>query len=195
MIVVIGSHSHKIGKTSIVCAILRGTPEIRWTAVKISSNGRGLSAGFESFEENAPSETCDTGRYLAAGAAEAYWLRASDADMGRAAAFVRALAADGRAMIVESNRIVERVRPDLYALALDYSVDDFKDSARRLFVRADAYLRVRSDIRRPRWDNVPVERLSGCPVYDVAPPDYRPRGFVRDLRARLYLPVAREAVA
>jgi hypothetical protein len=91
MILAIGSHSRKIGKTSIVCAIMRGTPEIRWTAVKISSNRRGLSAGFESFEETAAGETCDTGRYLAAGAAEAYWLRATDADMDRAAAFVRAL--------------------------------------------------------------------------------------------------------
>jgi hypothetical protein len=98
-------------------------------------------------------------------------------------------------MIIESNRIVERIRPDLYALALDFSVDDFKDSARRLFVGADAYLRVRSDIRRPSWENVDVERLSACSVYDVAPPDYRPRGFVRDLRTRLDLPVAKEAAA
>jgi hypothetical protein len=94
MIVAIGSHSRKVGKTSIICAMLRGTPEIRWTAVKISSNRRGLSAGFESFKETASGETCDTGRYLAAGAAEAYWLRAADADMDRAASFVRALATD-----------------------------------------------------------------------------------------------------
>lgn len=195
MILAVGSHSRKIGKTSIVCAILRGTPEIRWTAIKISSNRRGLSAGFESFEETAAGETCDTGRYLAAGAAEAYWLRATDAEMGQAAAVVRTLGADGRAMIIESNRIVERIRPHLYALALDYGVGDFKDSARRLFVRADAYLRVRSDTRRPRWENVDVERLSALPVYEVAPPDYRPRSFARDLRGRLDLPVAREAVA
>jgi hypothetical protein len=97
--------------------------------------------------------------------------------------------------IVESNRIVEHIHPDLYALALDFSIDDFKDSARRLFRRADAYLRVRSDVRRPRWDNVAVERLSAHPVYEIAPPDYRPRGFVRDLRDRLGLPVTREAVA
>lgn len=195
MILAIGAHSRKIGKTSIVCAIVRGTPEIRWTAVKISSNRRGLSAGFESFEQTAAGATCDTERYLAAGAAEAYWLRAADADMDRAAAFVRGLGADGRALIIESNRIVERIRPELYALTLDYGVDDFKDSARRLFARADAYLRVRSDLRSPRWENVDVERLSALPVYEVAPPDYRPRGFVRDLRARLNLPVAREAVA
>lgn len=195
MILAIGAHSRKIGKTSIICAILRGAPEVRWTAVKISSNRRGLSAGFESIEETAPGETCDTGRYLAAGAAQAYWLRAADAEMERAAAFVRTLAADGRHLIVESNRIVERIRPDLYALALDFSVDDFKESARRLFRRADAYLRVRSEVRGPRWDNVAVERLSEHPVYEVAPPDYRPQGFVRDLRDRLGLPVARQAVA
>lgn len=105
------------------------------------------------------------------------------------------MAADGRNLIVESNRIVERIRPDLYALALDYGVEDFKDSARRLFERSDAYLRVRSDVRRPQWDNIAVERLSERPVYEVAPPDYRPRGFIRDLRGRLGLPVAREAVA
>ena len=195
MILAIGSHSRKIGKTSIVCAILRGTPEIRWTAIKISANRRGLAQGFQCHREMEPGETCDSGRYLAAGAAEAYWLRAADTEMDRAAVFIRTLAADGRHLIVESNRVVEHIRPDFYALALDYRVADFKDSARRLFARADAYLRVRSDIGRPRWDNVAVERLSARPVYEVAPPDYRPRGFVRDLRGRLGLPVAREAVA
>lgn len=195
MILAIGSHSRKIGKTSVVCAIIRGTPEVRWTAIKISSNRRGLSSGFDSFEEMAASETCDTGRYLAAGATEAYWLRATDAEMDCAAAFVRILEADKRALIIESNRIVERIRPDLYTMALNYDVDDFKDSAQRSFARADVYLRVRSDLRRPRWHNVDVERLSRLPVYEVIPPDYTPSGFLMDLRARLELPVVREAVA
>ncbi|MBL8215208.1 MAG: hypothetical protein JNK87_31100 [Bryobacterales bacterium] len=196
MILAIGSHSRKIGKTSVVCAIIRGTPEVRWTAIKISSNRRGLSSGFDSFEEMVASETCDTGRYLAAGATEAYWLRATDAEMDRAAAFVRILEADNRALIIESNRIVERIHPDLYTMALNYDVDDFKDSARRSFARADAYLRVRSDLRRPpRWQNVDVERLSRLPVYEVIPPDYAPSGFLMDLRSRLELPVVRESVA
>ncbi len=195
MLVVIGSHSRKVGKTSIVCAILRGTPEIRWAAVKISSNRTGASGGFECFEETAQRDDRDTGRYLHAGAAESYWLRATDKRMAAAAAYVQALADGDRHLIVESNRIVEHVPPDLYALALDFQIADFKDSARRLFERADAYLLVQSPVARLQWQNIPVERIRTRPVFEVAPPDYRPRGFIRELRERLGLPVAREAVA
>lgn len=84
MILAIGSHSRKIGKTSIICAILRGTPEIRWAALKISSNRRGVAQGFQHYQDTEPGESCDTGRYLAAGAAAAYWLRAADTEMDRA---------------------------------------------------------------------------------------------------------------
>lgn len=144
---------------------IRGTPEIRFTAIKISSNRRGISTSFESFEETAAGWTCDTGRCLAAGAA--------DTEMDRVAAFVRTLDADNRVMKIESDRIVECIGPDLHAMALNYDVDD----------------------RRRGWDNVNVERLSRLPVYEVTPPDCRPRGFITDLRAGLDLPVVREAVA
>ena len=195
MIIAVGSHSRKIGKTSIICAIVRGTPEMAWTVVKISSNRRGMSGGCQCFEETAPGPHCDTARSPAAGAPRAYWLRAADPDMAAAAEFVRSLSAADRPMIVESNRIVEHVRPELYALALNFSVTDFKDSARRLFARADAFLAVRSSANRPRWHNVDIERLRTTPVYTVAPDDYRPRGLIRELRDRLGLPVTREAVA
>lgn len=195
VILAIGSHSRKIGKTSILCAIIRGMPELRWSAVKISSNRTGASGGFECFEETASSRDRDTGRYLDAGASDAHWLRATDERMESAAAYVQALAGNDRHLIVESNRIVEHVRPDIYALALDFQIRDFKDSTRRLFARADAYLLVQSPATQPQWEDIPVERIRTGLVYEVAPPDYRPRGFISELREGLGLSVAREAVA
>lgn len=73
-------------------------------------------------------------------------------------------------------------RPGFCTLALEFQIEDFKDSARRLLGFADARLLVQPTSARPRWENVAVERT-------------RARGFIRALRERLGLPITREAVA
>jgi len=195
MIIAVGAHSRNVGKTSIICSILNGTPDAPWVAVKISANRRGVGGGFETFEERKPGADTDSARYLAAGAARAYWLRADDRQMDQAAWFVRRLASSGVHVIVESNRIVEQLSPDLYLLALDFAVADFKDTARRLFHRADAYAVSNMARATPAWDNIPIQGLDRRPIYQLTPPDYRPRGLIRDVRSLLGLSVDRAEVA
>ncbi|MCB9383516.1 MAG: hypothetical protein H6509_02800 [Bryobacterales bacterium] len=187
MIVAIGAHSRKAGKTSIVCALLRATPEVAWTAVKISSNRRGRPGGLAVHEEDRAGLDRDTGRFLAAGAARAVWMRARDEEMAAAAAELRRIAAEGEAVLVESNRIVEHLDPDLYALALDFCIADFKDSARRLFPRADAYVVAGDGPRPAAWPLLPYGLLRHKPVHRVRPPDYAPAGLIDELRRRLGL--------
>ena len=195
MIIAVGAHSRNVGKTSVICSILKGTQEARWTAVKISANRRRVGDSFESFEELEPGGDTDSARYLAAGASRALWFRADDRQMDQAAWRLRRLASSGAHLIVESNRIVECLRPDLYLLTLDFSVEDFKDSARRLFRRADAYVVSRTGLQAPLWDGIPTEELDQRRVYRISPPDYRPRGLIREVRGLLGLGVDRAEVA
>jgi len=194
MILVVGAHSRNVGKTSIICSILRGTPEIRWTAVKISANRRAVGDDFEVSEQSEPGGDTDSDRYLASGAARALWLRTADSRMDDAALQLRRLASTDANLIVESNRIVETLKPDLYLLALDFSVEDFKDSARRLCSRADGYVVSPPHPASRSWPGI-AERLNDSPRYKMFPPDYRPRGLIRDVRTRLGLRVDQFEVA
>ncbi len=203
MIVVVGAHSRNVGKTSIICSILRGTPEAEWTAVKISANRHRKGQEPRLAEEpalsadsvNLSDTASDTARYLAHGARRAFWLRACNDQLAMAAEQVRALSSGSANLIVESNRIVEHLEPDLYLLALDFGVEDFKDSARRLFGRADGYVVSGSRGGRSPWAGVPVEEIDLKPRYSMRPPDYRPRGLLREIRRRLGLRTTREAAA
>ena len=190
MIITVGAHSRNVGKTSIICSLLRDTPEIPWIAIKISANRRGLAKGLQAIEEVEPDPETDSARYLASGAARSFWLRANNRQMAQAARYVERLAANGAQLVIESNRIVEYLQPDLYLLALDFSVKDFKDSARRLFSHADGYIVSGAAPARPLWDGVPLDRLKQRPLYEILPPDYRPRGLTGDIRTRFDLPTA-----
>ncbi len=184
MIVAIGAHSRKVGKTSIVCSLLRATPGVAWTAVKISSNRRGPGNGLAVYEEERAGPDRDTARFLAAGAARAVWLRSRDEDMAAAAALLRSIAVESEGVLVESNRIVEQLQPDLFALALDARVGDFKDSARRLFDRADAYIQASDGSSHPDWPGLSYSLLSRRPVHRIHPPDYLPVGLIASLQER-----------
>ena len=187
MIIAIGAHSRKIGKTSIVCSLLRATPETAWTAVKVSSNRRGGSVGLAVYEEDDARLDRDTSRFLAAGAARAVWMRARDEEMAEAAAELRRIESESDAVLVESNRIVEHLDPELCALALDFRVSDFKDSARRLFSRANAYVLAGDGPRPAAWPPLPYGLLRRKPFYRIYAPDYAPAGLIEELRRRLGL--------
>ncbi len=98
---------------------------------------------------------------------------------------VSEIAAGRSHLIVESNRVVEHLDPDFYVLALDFRIDDFKASARRLFHRADAFVLPRSTSRTPDWPELPLDDLTRKPTYRIEPPDYAPAGLAEELRRRL----------
>ncbi|HYE26327.1 MAG TPA: hypothetical protein VEG32_14135, partial [Clostridia bacterium] len=41
-VIVVGGHSRNVGKTSIVAGLIAATPEVRWTAMKITQYGHGI---------------------------------------------------------------------------------------------------------------------------------------------------------
>lgn len=162
MLVIVGGHSRKAGKTSLVEAVIRAAPECAWTAVKISGHERGES--WSLVEEREASDACDTGRYLAAGARRALWLRAAGEELARAWPELRGILDEAECAVVESNAILEFVAPDLYLMAVDYRAEDFKESARKWIGRADAFVVAGEEAAAPEW--TALVRGAGKPVME-----------------------------
>jgi hypothetical protein len=148
MVIVVGGHSRNVGKTSVICGIIRALPTWNWTAIKITPH--------------AHTERED--RFLAAGAARAFLIQ-SDA-MPR----IAQLLAESENAIVESNSILRFLRPDLCAMVLDGAVADFKATALEFIHRAD-FLVVTSGAEFA-WPQVPPGLLRDKPRFPALPPRY-----------------------
>jgi hypothetical protein len=85
-IIVVGGGGRGAGKTALVCGLMRALPDIRWTAVKITSHEHGHEHGQDKttpiWEETSPGEGTDTARYLAAGARRALLVTAGEDALG-----------------------------------------------------------------------------------------------------------------
>lgn len=166
-IVVVGGHTRNIGKTSVVAGLIAAMPERAWTAVKITQFGHGVcSANGEPCdcetadhtiaisEERRKDTGTDTARYLAAGAARAFWVRTRQGQLHEAMPRVRKLLGEAEHTIVESNSVLRFLRPDVYLSVLDPAVSDFKPSALRYLDRADALVMPAKAQATPAWEGV-----------------------------------------
>lgn len=171
-IVVVGGHSRNIGKTSVVCRLVKAFPEYRWTAIKISQHehaevGDSVPAHTE---ERDPASGSDSSRYLAAGAVRSFWVRASERQLAETVASIRFEIARSENVVIESNSILSFVQPDLFLVVLDASVPDFKASALQYLERADAILLSGGDPARPAWDGIASIIKPGIPILAIARP-------------------------
>jgi hypothetical protein len=178
VILVVGAHSRNVGKTSLACAIMRATPQLQWTAIKISSNRTGPVDAPCWSREAVISGQNDTGCFLSAGARSAWWLRATNEQLPTALPRLLSLIQFAPNILIESNRIVDFLRPDCYLLALDLSVEDFKDSARRLAQQADGLVFVDRGEGEASWAKTLLPKLKSQPRFRVVPPDYASRDII-----------------
>jgi hypothetical protein len=202
MLVVVGGHSRNIGKTAVAAGLIRKLRDRRWTALKITQYGHGLCASrgdacdcasaadpqhpFALTEEYEPGDT-DSGRFLAAGAERAFWLRVPSGELSRAAATVRKIQAQSENLIVESNSVLEVLDPDVFLLLLDFTCEDFKPSSIRFLDRADAFVVIDRGINAPLWADVAGGLWDGKPQFPVTPPRYVTAAlaaFVRESASR-----------
>lgn len=165
MLVVVGAHSRKTGKTSVVCAIIAATRDLDWTAVKISPHDHST--------DGAPAR--DTARYLDAGAVASHFAGKWRPELA------------GRNTIVESNSVLDDVEPTLFVMVLDYAILDFKESARRHLGRACALVIIDRPGLSPPWPFA----LPPVPRFVVSPADYRSPGLADLIRAAAYDPKGR----
>jgi len=178
-VIVVGGAGHGVGKTALVCGLIRALPEIEWTAVKITSHDYGRGAGI--WEESSATEGTDTSRYLAAGARRALLVTAADEEVeGLVREALSQCAAWGGARlngvggkgsgkqqgtILESNRVLRFVEPELCLGVEGAPGAERKASYERVEARADAVVRRAERIgvvegERPVFELANLERLS-----------------------------------
>ncbi len=197
--IVIGGHTRNIGKTSVVAGLISALPEFLWTALKITQYGHGIcSANGEACdcatadhswavsEEKSRLGDSDTSRFLAAGAAHAWWVRVRQGHLAEAMPRIRQILAGAENIIIESNSILLFLKPDLYLTVLDPASADFKASAQMFLDRADAViLHGETDPRSPAWERVSLAAIASCPVFRILPPQYVTPEIVEFVRTRL----------
>jgi hypothetical protein len=188
-VVVIGGHTRSIGKTQLVCDVIAAFPHVHWIAGKITQYGHGVCAQNGDNCDCAPTEhVCainwetqsdsgtDSARFLAAGARKSFWLRTKQGFLAEGLPLLRTasqeVARDADSgelppLIVESNSLLQFLKPSLYFAVIDTAKEDFKDSARAALDRADALvLRVGSSAfsaATPAWIRLPARLLREKP--------------------------------
>jgi hypothetical protein len=187
-VIVVGGHTRSIGKTQLVCDVIAAFPQANWIAGKITQYGHGVCAQNGDNCDCAPDEhVCaiswetradigtDSSRFLAAGARRSFWLRTKQGFLAEGLPLLRAaleetLEASDAApapLILESNSLLQFLKPSLYFAVVDPAKDDFKESARVVLDRADALvLRSPADAlpsAAPAWTKLPSRLLREKP--------------------------------
>jgi len=126
-----------------------------------------------SWEESAINGT-DSARFLAAGAQRAFWLRTKQGFLAEGLPALRESlnsltteATEGPLnVIVESNSLLQFLKPSLYLAVLDPRIEDFKPSAQKALDRADAFV-LRHDfvVAAATWPQVSAKLLQARPAF------------------------------
>ena len=188
-VIVVGGHTRSIGKTQLVCDVISAFPDSNWIAGKITQYGHGVCAQNGEDCDCAPTEhVCaldwetrsetgtDSSRFLAAGARRSFWLRTKQGYLAEGLPLLRAALEQSRQLshsgespplILESNSLLQFLKPSLYFAIVDPAKEDFKDSARAALDRADAIVLrgSASDFAptAPAWTKLPSRLLREKP--------------------------------
>jgi len=195
-IVVVGGHSRNVGKTSVVAGLIAALPQYQWTAMKITQYGHGICSregemcdcatadhSWAISEEQNRSGESDTSRFLVAGAARAWWVRTKQGYLAEAMPTVRRKLDEAQNAILESNSIVEFLRPDLYLTVLDPATADFKKSARAFLDRADAVILHEGD--GSTWSDASLKPVAGRSVFRIQRPQFLTSEIVHFVQKKL----------
>lgn len=145
-LIVVGGQSKHVGKTTLVCEIIRHFVSARWTAAKITSHFHqpeecvpvATGAGWQIWEQRAGDAHTDTARYLAAGAVRSLLVSAEREGLVAACSALKTeISADGNA-IVESTASAQILAPDMFLLVVDPGSQELKTSAREQLLQAHA---------------------------------------------------------
>ena len=134
-IAVIGGSGRNVGKTALICSLIASTPELPWTAVKITSHAYPQRGPL--WEETTPGQGTDTARYLAAGARRAFLMTTAQAELP-IAPLVTVFRSPAN-LIFESNRIIDIEAPDLSIGVIGGLPAEIKPSFASFLQRADAF--------------------------------------------------------
>jgi hypothetical protein len=197
-LIIIGGHSRSVGKTSVVAGLIAALPEYNWTALKITQYGHGVCSmngkpchcatadhNWAISEEHDRSGKSDTSRFLVAGATRAWWVRTEQGRLAEAMPAVRRKLDESRHAILESNSILNFLRPDLYLPVLDPETADFKKSAQEFLDKADAVILHEGEAKKTAWQQVSLNSVAGRPMFRIDPPKYVTPEIIEFVRGML----------
>jgi hypothetical protein len=207
-VIVVGGHTRSIGKTQLACDLIAAFPNENWIAGKITQYGHGVCAQNGENCDCAPddhvcaisweekSSETDSGRFLAAGARRSFWLRTKQGFLAEGMPLLRKALHDSgdtnqnspARVILESNTVLQFLKPSLYLMVLDPSKEDFKDSAKLQLDRASAFV-----LRQPltaengcAWQGLPLQLLRGKPQFLHREGEGLPSDLVRHVQETLH---------
>ena len=137
-------------------------------------------------EELDRSGESDTSRFLAAGAARAWWVRTEQGRLAEAMPAIRGELAESENAILESNSILKFLRPDLYLTVLDPATADFKKSAQRISRSSGRGHSARqAQDQKSAWRETSLKPVAGRPVFRICPPPYVTPQIIEFVRLKL----------
>jgi hypothetical protein len=212
-VVVVGGHTRSIGKTQLVCDVIAAFPEANWIAGKITQYGHGVCAQNGQDCDCAPDEhicaiswekRADTGtdsaRFLQAGAQRSFWLRTKQGFLAEGMPLLRAALRELNTeasgppanLILESNTLLQFLKPSLYLLVVHPAKADFKESAQLQIDRASALVlrepfpaSAESSDTAANWTGVPLQLLRAKPHFLQREGESLPCGIAEAVRAAL----------
>lgn len=181
-VIVVGGHTRSIGKTQLVCDLIAALPEARFIAGKITQYGHGVcaqngehcgcapdehSSAFD-WESDSTSGT-DSARFLASGALRSFWLRTKQGYLAEGMPLLRDALRHSKEekkngpllnLIIESNSLLQFLKPSVYLAVLDPAKEDFKATAQSVLDRADAFVLRHSFFKSGKgWPQVSAKQL------------------------------------
>jgi len=195
-IIVVGGHSRKVGKTSVVAGLISAFSRYPWMAVKISSHWHdNQSASCDGVKDDVCQivEECerdgnaDTSRFLAAGAVRSLWVQIKGNGLESAIQRLLPILQSYPFVIIESNSILRFIQPDLTILVLKFDVAEFKASAREMLLKADATVAVNYTPSVSPWQGIIPITLSRVPLFSTADLQIIPTGLIELIQTRLHL--------
>jgi hypothetical protein len=165
-LIIIGGHTRSIGKTQLVCDVIAAFPRVNWIAGKITQYGHGVCAQNGGNCDCAPQEHSSV------------WLRTKQGFLAEGMPLLRKALQDiekdsdprqKKALIVESNSLMQFVKPSLYFAVIDPLKEDFKESAQIALDRANVLV-LRGTAKAsddappaPLWMKLPAKLLQERP--------------------------------
>jgi hypothetical protein len=211
-VIVVGGHTRSIGKTQLVCDVIAAFPEANWIAGKITQYGHGVCAQNGQGCQCAPDEHicaiswekhadtgADSARFLQAGARRSFWLRTKQGFLAEGMPLLRGALREVHAdsgppanLILESNTLLQFLKPSLYLMVVHPGKSDFKESAQLQIDRASALIlrehlpaTAESVGTASAWTGVPLQLLKAKPQFLQREGEPLPVGIAAMVRTAL----------
>lgn len=186
-----------------MAGLIRSLKSLNWTAVKITQYGHGICShdgepcgcaptdhAFVLTEERDVAGHSDTCRFLSAGAQRALWLRVREGQLAEGFPLLEQAWGQDEWVMIESNSVLNLMKPSLYLVVLDSSQGDFKPSALNFLDRADALILIGTclDNFAGAWPMVRPGIIENKPKFPLAPGYYSSPTLCRFVRQKLLGP-------